>query len=320
MQKLIHEVKLSSKGYMHVKSVSNFVEKLIANLEQKLTVMKDVAFTAHRIDCLRHDSPAKRSSFGTPRADSPASDLSPTRRRPLGRIQSNLSCGMDSMGSSSTEELADSMAISPWSAGDSSPNKRESHADLRKFVLQMNHSTNLQGSPIRPTRANSTRLQGEHDSQRTSDATERDSGPNSTRKAAMLKEIQEIVVSSLPTAWNYMDDMASLEKRLHYYSPVFPHRKPFDKTEVEELTEAIFSNFQKPPKRKTSLTHEPLHNHQPEPELDIDLDNKLDLSCRCDYATSECYYRETKHFRANSETVQAHQPDVSATEAEKPKK
>jgi hypothetical protein len=85
------------------------------------------------------------------------------------------------------------------------------------------------------------------------------------------------------------ESLSFSDNRVHCYSPVFIHRKPFDKTEEEEHIESLFGSFIKPKRRIKSHSIVLIKNNK-----------RHTNSCILDYSLTNAYYKIHKRTRCNS--------------------
>jgi len=83
-------------------------------------------------------------------------------------------------------------------------------------------------------------------------------------------------------------------KKIHCYSPVLPHRKPFDPSEIEEHIQILFTELNKPHIKRKSMNDEIfIHN-------EYEKDQRLNQSCSLDYTLYNSYFKKKKITRCNS--------------------
>jgi len=286
IQKLLEDVRCSVRPYSHSAHINQLATRLMSYLENKLKVVQEINLITHYIGKL--NTPGVKPN------------LKIMQHICSERISADTSPILSSVNNEKPRKI---IKVSPIK-----PKCDIGNADLRKMALKNSlfskHNPNnqhIQQNIIPPLPLNSNRA-----SLQSNQSTENSSRPES-KKSVVLSEVKEILANNKPSLMFanasslYDADSPSLrlEKKLRIYSPRMVRRTAFDKTEDEELIDAIFKNLKKPSRKSHSqIPSHVLNNTNDE--------NKRSTSNDLDYMMLYPQFG-IRHFRGKSVELVEHQ-------------
>lgn len=265
MRKQLADAHTCAHSYKFAKHVSEYANRLISKLEKKLSMIKELGMLTYHIETL--------GKKGT------RSVISSSLFSQSGSSTYKVLSRDDSPGSPNIR--IQKLSASPF-IGISPQN---SEKDLLKIALKNCANASQKRSTMSPSKStfDIEKIEGSQSSEK------EESTPNSFS----LSPANLLPVSTLTS-----DDSFYLYMRKTLsQSLTLPHRKPFDKTENEEMMEAIFKGYVKPKKANRSLDMDLLYKRN------VQADERLNTSCTLEYSTAHSYNKQTKQMRHNSEIL-----------------
>eukprot|EP01022_Parablepharisma_sp_SALTPOND_P013026 TRINITY_DN170_c0_g1_i1.p1 TRINITY_DN170_c0_g1~~TRINITY_DN170_c0_g1_i1.p1 ORF type:complete len:979 (-),score=111.65 TRINITY_DN170_c0_g1_i1:2605-5541(-) len=273
IHKLLEDIRACTKAYASVKYINDLTVKLIQHLEVKLKVVQEINLLSHYIERLqRKGSRPSLKQFQHLHNDTPKEIVKPCIRSPQ---------------------------IKPF---------KEPREDLRKIALK-----NCLFYKQKPLPKQEVVPEFNPRSSQLSTQSNQSTTLTDSRKSIVLNEIKEILAANKPALWNMYSEFGAspsdrLTKKLRSYSLVLSRRKALDKTEDEEVMEAIFKNFVKPQRKAMSFTL----------LQEAHIDERLNTSCDLDYTLQNCYFGKTARIRCGSVAARDHVSINSGNQLRRP--